>query len=176
MMEIFIYGLIALAILVLAAWLVRSATRRALTGRVGDDSNLHGMLEGPGFNLRERIFDPEDYRWLRQELSFPPAAEALARHRKQLALAWLKALRHSFKELVRTPESESPESQGSGAGGWQLLLLTLRFHLLLNCTILVVYLFGPYHRLIPSFSWAGSLRDLISVRLSSRTTVPSRIL
>jgi hypothetical protein len=34
-----------------------------------------------------------------------------------------------------------------------MLWLTLRFQFLLSYALLVVRLFGPYHRLLPSFTW-----------------------
>lgn len=174
MIEIFASTLVALAILVLAAWLVRSAPSDAPKKPLVDEDSLRGLWDGAGLKVAERIFDPRDCSWLRDGLCFPSAAEALARHRKQLAVAWLKGLRHSFKELVRLPDPANPNSKASGTGAWQLLWLTLRFHLLLTYTLLVVRLFGPYHRLIPSFRWADSLRDHTFLRQADKAAFSSR--
>ena len=74
--------------------------------------------------------------------------------RKRLAVRWLEALQASFDDLVRTPDfAPSETSETNAAGSWQMLWLTVRFKLLVSYALLVVKLFGPYHRLIPSFSW-----------------------
>jgi hypothetical protein len=105
-------------------------------------------------DLSERIFDPSDARWLSEELAFPKLAISLTHARKQLAIRWLKALQASFAELVRRPEPESSEPPPSdSAPSWQMLWLTVRFQVLLLYALVVVELFGPYHRLIPSFTW-----------------------
>jgi len=107
---------------------------------------------GRWLNLSERIFDPSDARWLAEELAFPKLAKALMLGRKRLAIRWLEALQSSFDDLVRTPESAPSQTpQHTSAGSWKMLWLTLRFKLLISYALLVVKLFGPYHRLIPSF-------------------------
>jgi len=91
-------------------------------------------------------------RWLEEELAFPKLAKSLTLRRKRLAIRWLEALQSSFDEVVRTPEltpSELPEV--TSVGSWQMLWLTLRFKFLVSYALLVVKLFGPYHRLIHPF-------------------------
>jgi hypothetical protein len=108
-------------------------------------------------DLSERIFDPSDARWLCEELAFPKLAISLTRARKQLAIRWLKALQASFAELVRRPEPEPGEAPPTNsAASWQMLWLTVRIQVLLLYALLMVRLFGPYHRLIPSFTWIPS--------------------
>lgn len=167
MMELVLYLLIAAAVLGLAVWLAQEKPAREpweaeedfAAGWLGDTSFL---------NLSRRVFDPADYRWLRDELCFPQAAEALARDRKRLAVKWLRALRRQFKELVRLPETAAEGSAPSARSSWRLLGLTLRFQFLLAYAILVVRLFGPYHRLVPPLAWVHSV-SLDRVRsLSSR--------
>lgn len=118
------------------------------------------MVNGGWLSLSERIFDPSDARWLADELAFPKLAKALMLSRKRLAIRWLEALQSSFDELVRTPSlasSESPEAVS--AHSWKLLWLTVRFKLLISYALLVVKVLGPYHRLIPSFSWVPFPRE-----------------
>ncbi len=123
-------------------------------------------------DLSERIFDPSDARWLAEELAFPKLAEALILGRKRLAIHWLETLQASFDEVVRTPElSPSKLPEVSSAGSWQMLWLTVRFKFLVSYALLVVKVFGPYHRLIPSFSWfpfsRGSERSFRRVALAN---------
>ena len=118
------------------------------------------VVNGGWLSLSERIFDPSDARWLADELAFPKLAKALMLSRKRLAIRWLEALQSSFDELVRTPSlasSESPEAVS--AHSWKLLWLTVRFKLLISYALLVVKVLGPYHRLIPSFSWVPFPRE-----------------
>jgi len=151
----YFYSIIALLIIVVVALLVRASdTGGGAQPEDDGQEDLQGLGEGSGLTLSERILDPSDYLWLRDELGFPDLAESLRRNRQHLTLKWLKALRLSFNEIVRTPEPLSPDGTASGTQeGWQLLRLTLRFHLLLSYAFLVVRFFGPYHRLIPSLGW-----------------------
>jgi len=114
--------------------------------------------EGPDLSLAERIFDRTDYLWLRDQVGFAPLAESLLRSRTQMALQWLRAVRRSFDKLVRTPATPpGTHNPAAARESLNLLRLTLRFHLIIGYAILVVRLFGPYHRLIPSFGWMPSL-------------------
>lgn len=153
-----LYVLIAvLMILLVGFWAGRSQTNDTSRPEAGGDS-LEGLLDGSGLSLAERIFDSGDYLWLHNEVGYPQLAQALLDWRKQMAIRWLKALRRSFDELVRTPEPVSPLENSEGApSSWGLLWLTFRFHFLLTYALLVVRLFGPYHRLIPSASWLHSV-------------------
>ena len=115
---------------------------------------------GRWLDLSERIFNPSDARWLRDDLAFPKLAEVLVRDRKRLAIRWLEALQASFDEVVRTPELTSSEvPEASSIGSWQMLWLTVRFKILVSYALFMVKLFGPYHRLIPSFSWHPLYRE-----------------
>jgi hypothetical protein len=150
----FIYVLIAGGIIVIVALLLRPSREGGSTGAEIRAEHVRRLSDGPALSAAERIFDPADYLWLRDELGFPSLAESLRRNRQRLALKWLKAVRRSFNEIVRTPEPLSPDGTARGTQeGWQLLRLTLRFHLLLSYAFLVVRFFGPYHRLIPSLRW-----------------------
>jgi hypothetical protein len=116
-----------------------------------------GLLDESALYLAERIFNPADYRWLRDELGFPHLARILARQRRELAIRWLRGFRSSFNLLVRASQpNEGAESPDSDPAGWSILFQTLRFHFLLIYALLVVRLFGPYHRLVPSFGWLRS--------------------
>jgi hypothetical protein len=159
MTGLILYTILALSILVLAAWLARGSSPRskADSGREGDFANC--LLDPRFLELADRIFDPTDYRWLHDDMCFPEAARSLAGHRKDLAIQWLRALGRSFKELVRLPEADTDPGEATGVrAGWQLLWLTVRFHLLLSYALLVVHLFGPYHRLLPHLGWIESVR------------------
>jgi len=153
----------ALVVLVVAALLVCQGRRRTRP-ETGDDRDLaRGLGEGVGLDLATRIFDSADYRWLRDELGFPQLAQALLRYRKELALRWLSGLRSSFNELVRAQQSAAASAGISDEpGGWAALFYTLRFQFLLGYALLVVHLFGPYHRLVPSYGW---LRALVGFRI-----------
>ncbi len=153
----YLYSIIAILTVIVVALLLRARREDGFSEIETSQESVEGFWEGPGVELAERIFSPTDYYWLRNELRYPTLAESLRRHRKHLALKWLNAVRSSFSEMVRTPEPAShSRTGGETPESWQLLRLTLRFHLLLSYAILVVRLFGPYHRLIPSFTWVGS--------------------
>ncbi len=150
----FIYVAIAIAFLILVLGLFRKTRSLEPDECRPDNPPVPSIGTGRWLQLSERIFDPSDARWLEEELAFPKLASALMLERQRLAIHWLEALQASFDDLVRTPEiatSEAPETNSSGS--WQMLWLTIRFKLLVSYALLVVKLFGPYHRLIPSFSW-----------------------
>ena len=149
-----IYAAISIAFLTLTLVLLRRARSREPEAFVPDYRSTPNPGNGRWLDLSERIFNPSDARWLKEELSFPKLADALIVERKRLAIRWLEALQASFDEVVPTPEltlSNAPEA-GSDRS-WQMLWLTLRFKFLVNYALFVVRLFGPYHRLVPSFSW-----------------------
>lgn len=155
-----IYSAIALAILILAAVLLRPRTEDSVRDTEMDLECAQGALDESSLRLAERVFDPGDYRWLRDEVGFPHLARALARARRELALKWLRALRHSFEETLRTPRAANDDSDPNEARrSWRLLWMTLRFRLLLGYAVFVVRCFGPYHRLIPSLDWAEALLE-----------------
>jgi hypothetical protein len=54
------------------------------------------------------------------------------------------------------------------ASSWEFLTLTLRFHLSVGYALLVVRIFGPYHRLIPSADWLQSLPGFAKGQATSR--------
>jgi hypothetical protein len=149
-----IYAAIAIAFLVLVLGLSRNTRSHEPDDCMPDNCSAPSTGNGRWLHLSERIFDPSDARWLADELGFPKLANALMLGRKRLAIRWLEALQASFDELVRTPEfspSEAPEA--SSLGSWQMLWLTLRFKISVSYALMVIKFFGPYHRLIPSFSW-----------------------
>jgi hypothetical protein len=148
------YAAIAIAFLILVLGLFRKTLSHEPDESMPDSHFAPSAGNGRWLHLSERIFDPTDARWLADELGFPKLANALILARKRLAIHWLEALQAAFDNLVRTPEfspSEAPE--GSSVGSWQMLWLTFRFKISISYALLVVKLFGPYHRLIPSFSW-----------------------
>jgi len=147
MTTLVLYVAIAFLIVILATVLARPG-ESAETEPERD--YILDLSDERGSRLAERIFDPSDFFWLRDDVRYPELAAALARARQQLALRWLKALRRSVEELARIPEPTAASAADRPAASWQLLWLTLRFHLLLSYALLVVRLFGPYHRLVPS--------------------------
>jgi len=149
-----IYGAIAIAFLILVLGLYRRTRSSEPDEWIPDDHPAPRIGNGRWLYLSERIFDPHDARWLADELGFPKLAHTLIIGRKHLAICWLEALQASFDELVRTPEfSPSEAPAASSVGNWQMLWLTFRFKISVSYALLVVKLFGPYHRLVPSFSW-----------------------
>jgi hypothetical protein len=166
MTELALYLILALTALVLAGWLVREKPDPDDADFASQKDFTACLFDANCLDLANRIFDPADYRWLRDELCFPQAAALLARDRRDLAIKWLKALRTSFKQFVGVP---NPESDGDGSesklSSWQSLWLTLRFQLLLVYALLVVRFFGPYHRLVPRLGWLEALRGLDSSRV-----------
>ena len=129
---------------------------------VGDDQeSSQGLWEPAGLTLAERIFDPADYYWLRDSVGFPHLADSLYETRRRLALAWLRAARSSFEDLLRIPEP--PQALGGGPTSRstrQLLGQVLRFQLVLAYAAFVVRYFGPYHSLVPGFRWISPVPDL----------------
>lgn len=171
MTELLVYTLIALGVLVLTVSLLRTGLRQVTehSSQTPRPYHRHETTDASFLQLHDRIFDPRDYRWLRHDLSFPEAAEELARHRRHLALEWLESFRDLFQEMVRTPgQVPTKATRASAVSSWQLLWLALRFQFLINYAIFVVRFFGPYHQLIPSLSWVGSLRDLVAGAASKR--------
>lgn len=153
-MIMLIYAAIAIAFLIVVLGLFRKSRSHELDECLPENRSAPSTGNGRWLDLSERIFDPSDARWLAEELAFPKLAKALIFERKRLAIRWLEALQASFDDLVRTQESSPSEAtEASSAGSWQMLWLTIRFKLLVSYALLVVKLFGPYHRLIPSFSW-----------------------
>jgi hypothetical protein len=149
-----IYVAVAIAFLILVCALFAKTRTQQADENPADVFPVPGIGDTSWLALSERIFDPTDASWLENELAFPSLAAALVRERKQLAIRWLEALQASFDQLIRTPEFASSEnSAASPLADWQMLWLTLRFKVLLSYALLVVRFFGPYHRLIPSFSW-----------------------
>jgi hypothetical protein len=165
-----IYAGIAIGFLILVLGLLARTQPEKPDEGLGGKEYPQYLGDARWLDLSERIFDSSDARWLREELAFPKLANSLTRARKRLAIRWLKALQASFSDLVRRPE---PESSGTpltnSTPSWQMLWLTVRFQVLLSYALLVVRLFGPYHRLIPSFTWipfphkgASRIRSLLA--------------
>ena len=153
MTGLFFYVIVAVLTLVVAVLLARQGSNKFDAETEAERIFNHGLLDRPCLDLAERIFDPADYRWLREELGFPQLAEDLACQRKEMALRWLKGLRGAFNDLVSEPHASGPGDTDDGRPAWAMAILTLRFHALLSFAILMVWMFGPYHRMIPSFGW-----------------------
>jgi hypothetical protein len=164
MSVIVLYALIAVFLLIASFWLLRKGAQNAVDAEPEEGLTPLEQLEGAALKLAERIFDPSDYDWLNKELCFPEAAVILSRHRKSLAVQWLKTFRNSFKEFVRVPNPAEGSSSSAGPSGWELLWLTLRFHFLINYALLMVRTFGPYHRIVPILGPLQSLRNLGSAK------------
>jgi hypothetical protein len=148
------YALIGILIIVVAALLARERRPGEPSDLATGQYRLFRPGNGQFMKISDRIFNADDFLWLRDKVARADLARALARSRKQLAIQWLEILRGSFNELVRTPEpTPLPGQVHPAPESWGLLWLTLRFHLLLSYTIFVVRTFGPYHRLLPPLSW-----------------------
>jgi hypothetical protein len=155
-MSTLIYAAISIGFLILVTSLMRNPPSHAADGDGEEKRFAPAVGNGRWLDLSERIFDPSDARWLEEELAFPKLARALMLDRKRLAIRWLEALQSSFDDLLRTPElapSSDPEATASAIGGWQMLWMVIRFKCVVSYALLVVKMFGPYHRLIPSFAW-----------------------
>jgi hypothetical protein len=156
-MTTILYAVIAIVFLLLVL------TRFGRTPHHADDESptYPGPSVGNGrwLHLSERIFDASDARWLAEELAFPKLARDLTRERKRLAIHWLQALQAAFDQVVRTPELSTDEVPEANADGWHTLWLAVRFKLLIYYALIVVRVFGPYHRLIPSFAWVPRYRE-----------------
>lgn len=154
-----VYAAISIAFLVLVIVLVRKS-RRTSWDEFFSEADYRERIGSPRWlDLSDRIFDPSDARWLEEELAFPRLAKVLVLRRRRLAIRWLESLQVSFDDLVRTPTDapgDTPES--SPVGSWHLLWLTVRFKFLVSYALVVVKLFGPYHKLMPSFSWSAFAR------------------
>ncbi len=155
MTAVLVYSALALFLIGLTAWLVRQRREKDLpTVAVHQEDYVRDLWDNGSLKVVERLFDSTDHLWLRDEIGQPKLARVLTRERRQMALQWLHDLRRSFNDLVRVPESDPARmNPGDVPADWQLLWLTLRFHFLLAYALLVVRLFGPYHRLIPSADW-----------------------
>ncbi|MHB8654615.1 MAG: hypothetical protein ACYDA9_12120 [Terriglobia bacterium] len=147
------YVVIAVLILAIAVMLARQGRHPIDIETESEKEFNHGLLEKSCLDLAERIFDPSDYRWLRDDLCFPQLARVLARHRKEMALRWLRGLRSAFNELVREPHVAGENRANDGLPGWVMAFHTLRFHAMLSFAMIMVWAFGPYHSIVPSFDW-----------------------
>ena len=157
---ILIYAAVAIAFLMLVIGFLRKPLLDDPDEALTQKSYAPSVGNGRWLDLSERIFDPSDARWLAEELAFPKLAKALVLERRRLAIRWLKALQASFDEIVRTPEIlPSDPAAADSAGSWRMLWLTVRFKLLVSYALLVVRLFGPYHRLMPSIAWIPFSRE-----------------
>ena len=172
-----LYTIIAFLTIVVVALLLRPALADRPPETRYEPFSPEGLWDAPGLILAERILDPTDYLWLRDELGFPDLADSLRRNRRMLVLKWLSAVRASFREMVLTPEPiPGGRTNGGTQDSWQLLRMTLRFHLFLTYAFAVVKLFGPYHRLIPSLGWLESpWRPLPSPEIEHEGTVKRSI-
>jgi hypothetical protein len=154
MTAILAYAAIGILVILVVALLLRAARAEERAGPSVGQGRLQGLPEQRFLNLSERIFDPADYLWLKHDLGQPQHARALVRARQRLAVQWLRILKASIDELVRAPEPAlAGRSSTSGPANGQLLWLILRFHFLLAYALVVIRLFGPYHRLVPAFNW-----------------------
>jgi hypothetical protein len=166
MTSLAIYAISAFLILIVAALLVRQDH-----GSPRESDCAQCLWDESFLGLAERIFDPSDCLWLRNELGFPDLAGVLARSRKLMALRWLSLLRSSVEELMRVPEPMGDSARANTLSpNWQLLWLTLRFQLFLGYATLVVRILGPYHRLVPPLEWMPSRRG-IDARYRTAKTV-----
>src|SRR5579859_45359 len=147
------YVVIAVLILAIAVMLARQGRHPIDIETESEKEFNHGLLEKSCLDLAERIFDPSDYRWLRDDLCFPQLARVLARHRKEMALRWLRGLRSAFNELVREPQIARASDTNHGLPDWVMAFYTLRFHATLSLAIIMVWMFGPYHVIVPSIDW-----------------------
>ena len=153
------YVVIAVLILAIAVMLARQGSHPVGLETESEKEFNRGLLEASCLDLAERIFDPSDYRWLRDDLCFPQLARMLASHRKEMALRWLKGLRNAFNEMVREPHFVGANDADDGRPALGMALLTLRFHALLSFAILMVWMFGPYHGIVPSFGWLRAVSN-----------------
>lgn len=170
-MNMLIYTTLAIAFLLLVCGFLRKSQCTAADEPFAERGGRPSVGNRRWLDLSERIFDPADVRWLAEELAYPQLANALMRSRKRLAIRWLEALQASFHELVCIPDAAACEPpDAAAADSWKLLWLTARFNLLIWYALLVVKVFGPYHRLIPSFSWVplspASARELRAAALA----------
>jgi hypothetical protein len=146
------YAIIAILFILVVALLPRERRPSELSDAAAREYRLDRPGNGKFLKLSDRIFDSDDYRWLRDTVGRADLARALARSRKELAIRWLEGLRSSFNELVRTPETVQAQAHPT-ADSWGMLWMTLRFDLLMAYVLFVVRTFGPYPRLLPTLSW-----------------------
>jgi len=148
-----IYVALAAGMFLLAGVLLRRARAEEATEEKAEENPAQALWDARSLSLAERLFDSAVYLWLRRTIGFPDLARKLARSRKRMALKWLRSLRKAFDELVSTPDAAAGHQPEEHLRGWHLLWLTLRFQLLVGYAILMVRMFGPYHRLLPSLPW-----------------------
>ena len=153
----------ALAVLLLVGLVALLRRGQSPQTSVDDDEqeSIQGLWDPASLALAERIFDPADYYWLRDQVGFPRLAESLYETRRRLALAWLRAARRSFEDLLRIPEPpRAYDGKPASHSGWQVLGQVLRFQLIVSYASFVVRYFGPYHSLVPGFRWIAPEPDV----------------
>ena len=164
-----IYSVVGLVLLVSVAVFLLSRRDEPSKSWEEIQEEAQGLWEPESLSVAERIFDPTDYWWLKRQVGFPGLAESLRQSRRRMALDWLRAVRRSFDDLLRSPDPLVPS--GAPAGGmeiWTLLRHALRFHLVLAYARFVVRFFGPYHRLVPSYRWMQPVSESGGTRASCR--------
>ena len=72
-----VYAAVAIAFLILVLGLFQKDQARRTRRGHGWHPYAPSTGNAPWLDLSERIFDPSDARWLREELAFPKLAEAL---------------------------------------------------------------------------------------------------
>ena len=116
------------------------------------------------FQVATRIFDPADYRWLRDDLRMPLLARELERSRKRLARQWLADVVIEYREVVAGSRKNSvTASPLSVPVEISLLRQTVTFYALIALARLSILLFGPYTKLNSIFwayQYAASLGDM----------------
>ncbi len=170
MMLTIVYTIIAAFVFLLVALWARQTLRGEPTEVAVEEEDVEGLLDGLGIALAEQVFDSTDYIWLRDSIGLPHLARELAHSRKQLALRWLKNLHGLFNRLLRTPLDFCETGRG-GSQKRKVFWLTLRFHFFWVYALVVVRLFGPYHRLVPALNWKRLWPKLNSRPESGRAPV-----
>ena len=159
MMMPWIYFALAVLLLLGVMALLRVRHRELEASDAGSNEALQGLWDPDGLALAERIFSPADYFWLKNEVGFPGLARSLRRTRQRMALEWLRLIRCSFNELLKTPDlPAAAEEEAARFAGWVVARHAVRFYLVLGFAYLVVRCFGPYHRLVPTFGWLRPLQ------------------
>jgi hypothetical protein len=159
------YAAIGILFLFLSALVFRRSQVGGSTAIPPESDHVRGLCDEGFLTLGDRIFDPNDCHWLRDDLALPHLARALSHSRRRLALRWLMALRADFDKRVPTFHNASskdllrwPAPCGYFVRG------TILFYIVWAYAWSVVFIFGPGRRLIPSFDWAHFIPSFIPRR------------
>ncbi len=155
---------LAVVILVLTVALLWRSDQVSAQKEVSEQDDDSHSWSLDASQVATRIYDPQDYYWLRDNLGMLRLARELKASRKRLALQLLADVVVEYRKLV-AGFRHNPKTaiRSSVPVEINLLRQTATFYILIVLARLTILLFGPYTKLSSIFwahQYAVSLRDM----------------